>query len=96
MVGGGWGGVVCKVIFMSNPTFVEMLLSCRLVGGLTNVFYDLLSFICSTILMNHYCTALPRTKLSTILYSLSTTTTTQTFGRVVGSVEGLDLICRLF
>ena len=23
----GWGGVVCKVIFISNPTFVELLLS---------------------------------------------------------------------
>ena len=30
--GGGWGGVVCKVIFVSNPTFVELLLSWRWVG----------------------------------------------------------------
>ena len=29
------GGVVCKVIFMSNPTFVELLLSWHWVGVLT-------------------------------------------------------------
>ena len=33
---GGWGaGVVCKVIFMSNPTYVELSLSYRCVGVLT-------------------------------------------------------------
>ena len=33
-MGAGWG-VVCKVIFMSNPTYVELSLSCRCVGVLT-------------------------------------------------------------
>ena len=32
--GGGWGGVVCKVIFMSNPTTVEVVL--RLSWGFDN------------------------------------------------------------
>ena len=33
-VGGGWGGVVCKVIFMSNPTTV-LRLCCVVVGVVT-------------------------------------------------------------
>ena len=37
---GGWvgGGVVCKVIFMSNPTFVELLLHWRWVRVLTKIW----------------------------------------------------------
>ena len=33
-----WGGVVCKVIFMSNPTFVELLLHWRWVRVLTKIW----------------------------------------------------------
>ena len=39
--GGGWGGVGCKVISVSNPTYIELSLSFRCVVVLTTAFQEL-------------------------------------------------------